>query len=198
VTERHNLVQRIGARLVRAGAGRALCLVLIAGLEGCHHKSARPALPVGALAPIALEDVASPGDMPMIAEVPPPQLTPLPPAPPSPKPPPRRRPQAPPKDEAPVQLASGGEPAAALAIGALSTGGDAAPQSQQQARDLIASIQKRIAALPAKTAEGQKKQVRQVRNFLDQGQQALDSGDAEGAINLATKARLLMDDLEKK
>jgi hypothetical protein len=37
-----------------------------------------------------------------------------------------------------------------------------------------------------------------VRHFLDQAQQALNSGDADGAMNLATKAKLLMDDLEKK
>ena len=94
-------------------------------------------------------------------------------------------------------IASAAGPAT-LAIGTLTTGGDAAPQSQQQAQDLIASILKRIAALPAKTADGQKKQVRQIRNFLDQARKALNSGDAEGANNLAVKARVLMDDLEKK
>jgi hypothetical protein len=73
-----------------------------------------------------------------------------------------------------------------------------APESLQQARDLIASILKRIDALPTKTADSQKKQVSQVRHFLDQAQKALNSGDAEGAFNLATKAKLLMDDLEKK
>jgi ABC-type Fe3+-hydroxamate transport system substrate-binding protein len=96
-----------------------------------------------------------------------------------------------------VQVASAPEPAA-LAIGTLSTGGDASPQSQQQAQDLIASILKRIAALPAKTADAQKKQIRQIKTFILQAQKALNSGDAEGAKNLATKAKLLMDDLEKK
>jgi hypothetical protein len=33
---------------------------------------------------------------------------------------------------------------------------------------------------------------------VEQAQQALTSGDSDGAINLATKARVLMDDLEKK
>jgi hypothetical protein len=96
-----------------------------------------------------------------------------------------------------VQVASAPEPAA-LAIGTLSTGDDASPQSQQQAQDLIASILKRIAALPAKTADAQKKQIRQIKTFILQAQKALNSGDAEGAKNLATKAKLLMDDLEKK
>jgi uncharacterized phage infection (PIP) family protein YhgE len=96
-----------------------------------------------------------------------------------------------------VQVAGAPDPAA-VAIGALSTGSDATPQGQQQVKDLIASIVKRIAALPAKTADDQKAQLRQVKQFLDQAQQALTSGDAEGAKNLATKAKLLMDDVEKK
>jgi hypothetical protein len=97
-----------------------------------------------------------------------------------------------------VQVASAPEPAALAAIGTLSTGGDAAPQSQQEAQDLVASIRRRIAALPARTADAQKKEIRQIQNFIDQAQKALKSGDAEGAKNLATKAKLLMDDLEKK
>jgi hypothetical protein len=87
---------------------------------------------------------------------------------------------------------------AELAIGSLSTGGDVTPEVQQQAQEMIASLLKRIAGLPAKTAEAQRRQIRQVRHFLDQAQQALSSGDAEGARNLATKARQLMDDLQKR
>ena len=63
---------------------------------------------------------------------------------------------------------------------------------------MISSILRRIAALTAKTADAEKRQIRQVRHFLDQAQQALRTGDTEGAKNLATKARLLMDDLEKR
>ncbi|HEV2645438.1 MAG TPA: hypothetical protein VGU46_03645 [Acidobacteriaceae bacterium] len=85
-----------------------------------------------------------------------------------------------------------------LAIGSLSTGVNAAPQVQQQARDMIASISRRIGALSVRTAESQKRGVRQVRHFLDQAQQAINTGDTEGAKNLVTKASLLMDDLEKK
>jgi len=96
-----------------------------------------------------------------------------------------------------VQMAGGAEPAA-LAIGDLTSGSETMPQSQQQARDLIASILKRIGALPAKTINGQKKELRDVHRFVEQAQQALTSGDSDGAINLATKARVLMDDLEKK
>jgi ribosomal protein S20 len=39
--------------------------------------------------------------------------------------------------------------------------------------------------------------VSKVRNFWKDAQDALKSGDAEGAKTLATKAKLLLDDLEK-
>jgi hypothetical protein len=133
----------------------------------------------------------------MVASLPPPQLEDLPPLP-VPPPAPRKRPATAPKEaQTPVQVAGASAPAA-LAIGELSAGGDSTPQIQQQAKDLIAAILRRIAALPARTADAQKRQIRQVRHFLDQAQQALNSGDADGAKNLATKARLLMDDLEKR
>ena len=185
--ERQQLA-RYGVRL-----GRLLCLALAVWLTGCRHKTVRAALPI-VLLPVDLEDSASLDPGPMIAEIPPPDFgLPEPPVPP--KPAPRRRPA--PKEEPPVQVANGAEPAA-LAIGNLTSGGDGTPQSQQQARDLIASILKRIKELPAKTIDAQKKELKEVHRFVDQAQQALTVGDSDGAINLATKARVLMDDLEKK
>jgi ribosomal protein S20 len=83
------------------------------------------------------------------------------------------------------------------AIGALTAGGEASPQTKQEAADLIASSEKRLNALPAKKAEDEKAQVSKVKNFLKDAQEALKSGDAEGAKTLATKAKLLLDDLEK-
>ena len=183
--ERQQLA-RCGVRLARL-----LCLVLAVLLTGCRHKAVRAALPI-VLLPVDLEDSEPLDPGPMIAEIPPPELgPPEPPAPPRPAP--RRRPTQ--KDEPQVQVASGG---AALAIGDLTSGSDLMSQSQQQARDLIASILKRIASLPAKTIDAQKKELRNVHRFVEQAQQALTSGDSDGAINLATKAWVLMDDLEKK
>ena len=79
-----------------------------------------------------------------------------------------------------------------------------ARQDRRERRQRIFTLARRferIAArldLPANIAASEKKQVRQIRNFLDQAQEALNGGDAQGATNLATKAKLLMDDLEKK
>jgi ribosomal protein S20 len=83
------------------------------------------------------------------------------------------------------------------AIGALTAGGETNPQAKQEAAELIASIEKRLNAFTAQTTDDQKAQISKVRNFWRDAQAALKSGDAEGAKTLATKAKLLLDDLEK-
>jgi predicted small lipoprotein YifL len=195
--ERHHPAQLPGAwGSLRAGRVRvSLVLAFALTLAGCHKKIPL-VLPQVSTAPIDVEVPPEPEDPPMIAEVPPPDLTPAVPVPAPPKKVTRRKPTPPPAPP-PVQVASAA-PDPAAAIGSLSTGGSSTPQNQQQAKELIESIKKRIEALPGKTASGQKAQLRQVSYFLKQAQQALDSGDVEGANNLAIKARLLMDDIEKK
>jgi ribosomal protein S20 len=79
----------------------------------------------------------------------------------------------------------------------LTAGGEANPQTKQEASDLITASEKRLNALPAQKAEEEKAQVSKVKNFLKDAQEALNTGDAEGAKTLATKAKLLLDDLEK-
>jgi len=195
VTYRQHLAQNSVDALLRAGRVPLLLLAL-AGMAGCHHKAPRFTIPVAGQVPLEVEEPSD--EVPVIASTPEPEPLPLPPTPPTARQPPRRRPPAAPKDDAqtPVQIADA--QTVDLAIGALSLGSDSTPQSLQQAQDLISSIVKRIAALPASLLEGQKETIRQVRHFLDESQKALKSGDAEGARLLATKARVLMDDLEKK
>jgi hypothetical protein len=195
LTERHHPAQDLAATLVRVGRSSVLSLLLVAGLAGCRHKA--PQLPYVSMAsPLELEDIPLPDDLPMIAEEPAPAPAPPPSEPVEPPKPVARRRPAPPKEAPPVQVASA-EPAP-LAIGALTSGGESTPQSQQQAKDLITAIMKRLKDLPGKTASQKKDEIRQVNHFLQEAQHALDSGDAEGAKNLATKASLLMDDVEKK
>jgi ribosomal protein S20 len=97
----------------------------------------------------------------------------------------------------PVQVASAAPPPEETAIGALTAGGEASPQIKQEAAELITSSEKRLNALPSQKAEDEKAQVSKVKNFLKDAQEALNTGDAEGAKTLATKAKLLLDDLEK-
>ena len=195
---RHPAVRllRVFARGMRSPA---LALLLSVALAGCRHKVPSYTIPTAAQVPVEPVDAPSNQPAPVIATQPPPDFGPVPPLHP-PAPPPRRRsgPKEEPASPAPPAAETAPAPAE-LAIGSLSTGlEDAAPQIQQQARDIISSIQKRIAALSPRIADSQKREVRQVRHFLDQAQQALNTGDTVGAKNPATKASLLMDDLEKK
>jgi ribosomal protein S20 len=96
-----------------------------------------------------------------------------------------------------VQVASAEPPAEVSAIGELTAGGEANPKSQQEAADMIAANEKRLNALPAQMTDDQKAQISKVKNFQRQAQEALNSGDGEGAKTLATKAKLLLDDVLK-
>ncbi|HEY2040612.1 MAG TPA: hypothetical protein VGG95_13150 [Edaphobacter sp.] len=88
-------------------------------------------------------------------------------------------------------------PSENAAIGALSLGGEANPRAQQEAAELLASIDKRLNGLPSYKAKSDRSQVSRIRNFQHQAQDALSSGDVEGAKTLGTKAKLLLDDLQK-
>jgi hypothetical protein len=97
----------------------------------------------------------------------------------------------------PPDTATPAAPAEIDPIGSLSLGGEASPRAQQEAADMIASIQNRLSNLSASKVRQERSQVSRIRNFRRQAQDALNSGDVEGAKTLATKARLLLDDLEK-
>jgi ribosomal protein S20 len=153
------------------------------------------------LTPVALEDIPAPEDLPMV-EVQPAKLPPVPVVASEGKPKRERKkpaPKAAPPPE-PVQMAAAVPPPSPedTAIGALTAGGEANPQTKQEAADLITGSEKRLNALPAQKAEEEKAQVSKVKNFLKDAQEALKTGDAEGAKTLATKAKLLLDDLEKR
>jgi ribosomal protein S20 len=99
--------------------------------------------------------------------------------------------------EPPVQIASTEPSIEVAAIGALTSGVEANPKSQQEAADMIAANEKRLNGLSAQMSDEQKAQISKVKNFQRQAQEALNSGDVEGAKTLATKAKLLLDDLLK-
>ena len=186
-------------KLMRTRASVALCFGLTVGLGGCRHKTQVAILPA-VLTPVALQEIPEPENLPMVEA----QQTNLPPVPvvASAGKPKRERkrpvPKAAPVPE-PVQIATVSPPPSPeeTAIGALTAGGQANPQTKQEERDLITSSEKRLNALPAQKAEGEKAQVSKVKNFLKDAQEALKTGDGEGAKTLATKAKLLLDDLEK-
>jgi ribosomal protein S20 len=148
------------------------------------------------MTPVALEEIPEPENLPIV-EAPQVKLPPVPVATNAKPKRERKRPAPKVTAEPPVQVAAAVPPPGETAIGALTAGGEASPQTKQDAADLIASSEKRLNALSAQKAEEEKAQVSKVKNFLKDAQEALKSGDAEGAKTLATKAKLLLDDLEK-
>jgi hypothetical protein len=185
--------------IIRTLASVMLCFGLTVGLGGCRHKAQVATLPA-VLTPVALEEIPEPANLPTV-ETPPVSLPPVPVASDAGKPKREKKkpaPKTPPVPE-PTQIASVAPPPSPeeTAIGALTAGGEANPQTKQEAADLITASEKRLTALPAQKAEEEKAQVSKVKNFLKDAQEALNTGDSEGAKTLATKAKLLLDDLEK-
>jgi ribosomal protein S20 len=190
---------RPGDRVRRVMTAAVLFGGLTLGLSGCRHKTQLAPLPP-VLTPVALIEIPPMADPPMI-EVPQVRLPPIPIAVAAAKPKREHRRTAPKvataPTTAPAQVASAEPPPDVAAIGALTAGEDANPQTKQEASDLITSTEKRLNGLSAQMVEDEKAQISKVKNFLRDAQDALKSGDAEGAKTLATKAKLLLDDMEK-
>ena len=199
----------MGRRLPIAVLGALLLPVLVGG---CHHRTVQPiVLPQTTPVPLANEPVSPP----LLSEPPKPKLPEVPVAEAATKPKRvRRKAKAPPtvavavtpppvaaEAHAPTTEAgaatAAGERESAAAIGALTVGGEQDGKTKQDAAELIAANERRLNALPADVAKGQATLVAKVRNFQRDAQQALGSGDVEGARTLATKGKLLLDDLEK-
>ncbi len=195
-----------------------------AGLTGCHHRRAQPVL-LPPQTPVALVPVPEP-DAPLV-ETQTPKLPAVPIAQSDGKPkkvkkrtpkaaataqsqPAAANPSTPNKKpvekaaekpaEKPAEAASASAPAksdAVAGIGALTVGGEQSPRALQEATELLAANERRLVALSGNATKAQVDLVGKVRNFQKDAQVALTSGDAEGAKTLATKGKLLLDDLDK-
>jgi hypothetical protein len=106
---------------------------------------------------------------------------------------------APPADQN-SQVAANGAAPAPPAIGQLSTD-DAGTnaQSRQEAQDLINATENGVNNVVKKPLnQDQQNTVTQIRTFLEKAKQAIGSNDPEGAKGLATKAKVLLDELVKQ
>jgi hypothetical protein len=170
-----------------------VCLSAALPLSGCRHRRAAATLPPVLQAP----DRQPPApDAPPMESPPPDSITSSPQVKVTqtkPKKAPKKSTAKPtvPDLPPPVDEASTA-PTAPASIGELSAGGDASSKTQQ-ANDLIAACEQR--ANDPSQAKGQQATIRKVRYFIKEARQALGTGDAEGAMTLATKAKLLLDDL---
>ena len=163
---------------------------------GCHRKTKAP--PPPALPPptaVALVPAPEPSTPPQVQPVP---VTPLPALPAQPQPKRKKKKLVTPVAPAPVEVANNTPPPPPVnGVGALTAGSDSSPAVQQKAAASVADVEKQLGGLSAATLDAQKDGVARVKNFLRQAHEALKSGDAEGALTRAGKAKVLLDDLLK-
>jgi outer membrane biosynthesis protein TonB len=160
-------------------------------------------------------------DTPLASPLPPPSAQSVPLPPPTPKK--VRKPKRPkPADTPPVTAANPAgsqnsqpnagsasaqatpppqlQPAASnnSAIGGLTTGDSAlGEKTKHETADLIGATQQGLISIKRALSNEEKATAGQIHNYLRQAQQALDNGDADGAHLLATKAKVLLDELMK-
>jgi len=83
-------------------------------------------------------------------------------------------------------------------IGQLTTGDSAlGERTKHETADLIGETQQGLNGIKRSLSPEEKVTATQIRTFLKQAQQAMDNGDTDGAHTLATKAKLLLDELTK-
>jgi len=87
---------------------------------------------------------------------------------------------------------------AASPIGQLTTGDSAmGEKAKHETEDLINETLQGVNAIKRALSTEEKVTATQIHTFLKQAQQALDNGDTDGGNTLATKAKLLLDELTK-
>ena len=99
---------------------------------------------------------------------------------------------------APPQQQAAAPGAAASPIGQLTIGDSAlGEKTKKETADLINGTEQGLNGIKRSLSTDEKSTAAQIRNYLKQAQQALDNGDTDGAHNLATRAKLLLDELTK-
>jgi hypothetical protein len=103
------------------------------------------------------------------------------------------------KKPADTQQATNSAAPEASPIGELTAGDSAeAAQTSRQAEDLIKTTRNGVDSIKRELTPDEKKTVEQIRTFLKRAEQALQNSDVDGAYGLATKAKLLLDELTTK
>jgi hypothetical protein len=194
--------------------GRASLALLVLLCTGCPlHKSPPPpqaqAPPLqtgsGTLTPPKTETQEK-TTSPLASPLPAPsaQSVPLPPPPPPKKV--RHRVKPKPADTTQTASTAGTQaagtpsptPVSASPIGQLTTGDSAmGERTKHETADLIAATLQGLNGIKRPLSADEKVTAAQIHIYLKGAQQALDTGDTDGGHNLATKAKLLLDELTK-
>lgn len=83
-------------------------------------------------------------------------------------------------------------------IGQLTAGDSAVGErTKHETADLIGETKQGLSGIKRSLSTDEKVTATQIQTFLKQAQQALENGDTDGAHTLATKAKLLLDELTK-
>ncbi|MBS1813989.1 MAG: hypothetical protein JSS87_03840 [Acidobacteria bacterium] len=182
------------ADLLRLFMVGALSLVL----TGCHHRRVQAAsIP----APVVETEPAPPVTVPPPTHITPDAELVQPEAPPQEEPvppkakPPVKRPT--PKPVAPPPVTTPPPTPPVNSLGVLSAGGEASAQTRNQVEGMLRSVQQRMNAVPVDVQATHHDQYERVRNFVKQAEDAWKGADVEGTRNLATKARVLLDEMQR-
>jgi hypothetical protein len=207
--------------------GANLCaslVLLVLWTTGCSHKTASPpqqaqAPPLqtgkGTLPPPDTTQQQEKSETPLASPLPPPSAQSVPLPPPTPKKV-RKKPKPAPSKSTDTTQTAGATPAASGAtaqvttqsvsapggsgspIGQLTTGDSAlGERTKHETADLIGGTQQGLNGIKRSLSTDEQVTASQIRTFLKQAQQELDTGDTDGAHTLATKAKLLLDELTK-
>jgi hypothetical protein len=100
--------------------------------------------------------------------------------------------------ETPTDVAASGEPAASSPIGEL-TPGDTPGQAEKgkETADLIANTENGLNSIKKSLTPQEQETFNQIKTFLNKAKIALTNQDLDGAFILATKAKVLLDELNK-
>ena len=100
--------------------------------------------------------------------------------------------------DAATDVATAGEPAAASPIGQLTTGDTAGhTHPRKDTSDLITNTENGLNSIKRTLTPQEQETATQIRTFLTKAKQALGNEDLDGAFTLATKAKVLLDELNK-
>ena len=203
---------RVRRRLAAMAASKSIAVVLLGAssaglavlpLTGCaslHMRSQQPQAPPLKTGPGQIDEEESKAhQQPPSSALPQPSaVNAQPQLPPVKQPKVKRRKKRRPA-EPPPQVQQDASIVPATPIGKLTTGDSkSAEQNKRDTKALIQQTDHGLDQIKRALSPEERTTMIQIRTFLKQAEQALDNGDADGARTLATKAKLLLDELAQK